>query len=93
VILLLLSSPVYAGGIPEPYDKMAHFGINFTLVSGMGLISKHSGNNIKDSIILPVLFATTLSLGKELTDDKFGWDDLAADALGMTLGAYMVYRF
>jgi len=86
--------------IPDPWlgrDKAMHAGASLALTLGGQLILTQ-GAGLANERALPISAGTTLALGvmKELTDRRrdrnplFSWRDLAADALGVAVGALVV---
>jgi len=99
-VILIILMPVLASAgelelpsLGHPYDYYAHFAVNAAIVSTLGVISKEQGNQTWMNLTFPILYATFISVAKELSDDRFGWDDMAADFAGMAAGSIIVIKW
>lgn len=85
------AQPVAVGLIPPPWDKLAHAVVFAVLAAAIGYAS-----GLRGWRVALLGFAGALLVGAvdelhqmTLPGRSAGWDDLAADALGAALGAWI----
>lgn len=83
------AQPMAVGLIPSPYDKLAHAAVFALLAGALGYVS-----GLRGWSMLLVAWLGALAVGaldewhqSFLPGRTASWDDLAADAVGATLGA------
>ena len=97
VLLLVLAGPSLGGEVEDRWlseDKFFHLAFSFGLV-GLTYTGARALDLSHDGALGGSLFmSSVLGLGKELRDsrmsgDRFSWKDLAADGVGVLLGAWL----
>jgi len=91
ILMMLLSSSF---GLEE--DKQKHIGATAGIALVTSIIVSQYDYTPTEVFWISLGTALAVGLAKELTDDEFSSGDLAADALGGTLGAipmFVIYRW
>jgi integrase len=78
---------------PVPADKAAHGAISYSLTMTGALLLEKLEVPRWQAVVIAGAATFAIGLGKELVDDDFSGGDLAADAVGVGLGAGVVLAF
>ena len=78
-----------------PRDTKWHFAVCAIISAGLMVLFRAIGSPVVTSILAAWLTAMGAGLGKEWgdrcdTDNEWSWGDVAADAVGATLGACLM---
>jgi len=93
-LLLVLALTANLFGMEE--DKQKHIGATAGISLVTSIIVSQYDYTPTEVFWISLGTALAVGLAKELTDDEFSGGDLAADALGGTLGAipmFVIYRW
>ena len=78
-------------------DKQFHIGFSvFTGIAGNAFAHQQLGWTKQEAWWAGLATALLVGAVKEITDDKFDWRDMGADAIGGTIGTtgmYTIYKF
>jgi len=91
ILMMLLSSSF---GLEE--DKQKHIGATAAISLFTSVVVSQYDYTPTEVFWISLGTALAVGLAKELTDDEFSGGDLAADALGGTLGAipmFVIYKW
>lgn len=95
LILLLLPVNSLADTFLERSDHQLHMLTCYSISTTLTQIMRSKGVSRWNSILYSSLATMAIGFTKEGLDSQFGWDDIAADAIGTSLnvGITVVFNF
>jgi len=95
--LLIIASTLSFANFFQEEDKQLHMGISvFVGMAGNALAKQEYGLSDNEAWWAGLISALVVGAIKEATDEKFDWQDLAADGIGGAIGTtftYTIYKW